>query len=73
MHLLFQPAEETGTGAAAVLNDPAFDPFTPDFAVAIRNMPDFPDELIATGVELVEQIVRDAEGNFEPTLRSHLS
>ena len=34
---------------------------------------DFPDELIATGVELFEQIVRDAEGNFEPTLRSHVS
>ena len=42
VHLLFQPAEETGTGAAAVLNDPAFDRFTPDFAVAIHNMPGFP-------------------------------
>ena len=42
VHLLFQPAEETGTGAAAVLNDEAFSPFTPDFAVAIHNMPGFP-------------------------------
>ncbi len=42
VHLLFQPAEETGTGAAAVLNEPAFDRFTPDFAVAIHNMPGFP-------------------------------
>jgi len=42
VHLLFQPAEETGTGASAVLNDPAFDRFRPDFAVAIHNMPGFP-------------------------------
>ena len=42
VRLLFQPAEETGTGAAAVLNDPVFDRFAPDFAVAIHNMPGFP-------------------------------
>lgn len=42
VHLLFQPAEETGTGAAAVLADPAFDRIRPDFAVAIHNMPGFP-------------------------------
>ncbi|MDX2378268.1 MAG: amidohydrolase, partial [Acidimicrobiia bacterium] len=42
VHLLFQPAEETGTGAAAVLADPAFGDIRPDFAVAIHNMPGFP-------------------------------
>lgn len=42
VHLLFQPAEETGTGAAAVLADPRFDDIRPDFAVAIHNMPGFP-------------------------------
>ncbi len=42
VHLLFQPAEETGTGAAAVLADPAFDAIRPDFGVAIHNMPGFP-------------------------------
>lgn len=42
VHLLFQPAEETGTGASAVLDDPAFERFRPDFAVAIHNMPGFP-------------------------------
>ena len=42
VHLLFQPAEETGTGAAAVLADPAFEAIRPDFAVAIHNMPGFP-------------------------------
>ncbi|NND73517.1 MAG: amidohydrolase [Ilumatobacter sp.] len=42
VHLLFQPAEETGTGAAAVLADPAFDAIRPDFGVALHNMPGFP-------------------------------
>lgn len=42
VHLLFQPAEETGTGAAAVLADPRFDEIRPDFGVAIHNMPGFP-------------------------------
>jgi amidohydrolase len=42
VHLLFQPAEETGTGAAAVLADPSFDAIRPDFGVAIHNMPGFP-------------------------------
>jgi amidohydrolase len=42
VHLLFQPAEETGTGAAAVLADPAFAHIRPDFGIAIHNMPGFP-------------------------------
>ncbi len=42
VHLLFQPAEETGTGAAAVLADPVFDAIRPDFGVALHNMPGFP-------------------------------
>ena len=42
VHLLFQPAEETGTGAAAVLADPRFDDIRPDFGIAIHNMPGFP-------------------------------
>lgn len=42
VHLLFQPAEETGTGAAAVLADPAFADITADVAIAIHNMPGFP-------------------------------
>jgi amidohydrolase len=42
VHLLFQPAEETGTGAAAVLADPAFESIRPDFGIAIHNMPGFP-------------------------------
>ena len=37
--LLFQPAEETGRGAARVLADPGFAPFVPDMAFALHNLP----------------------------------
>jgi len=40
--LMFQPAEEDGTGAAAVLADPAFAPLTPDWAFSLHNMPGVP-------------------------------
>jgi amidohydrolase len=40
--LLFQPAEETGAGAAAVLADPAFAAITPDYAFALHNMSGMP-------------------------------
>ena len=40
--LLFQPAEETGAGARAVLADPAFDALRPDWAFALHNMPGLP-------------------------------
>ncbi|MGP9789825.1 amidohydrolase [Roseinatronobacter sp. NSM] len=37
--LLFQPAEETGEGARAVLADPRFTALRPDWAFALHNMP----------------------------------
>lgn len=37
--LLFQPAEEDGSGAAAVLSDPRFGSLAPDWAFALHNMP----------------------------------
>lgn len=40
--LMFQPAEEDGTGANAVVNDPAFAAVAPDYAFAIHNMPGIP-------------------------------
>jgi amidohydrolase len=40
--LLFQPAEEDGSGAAAVLADARFDDIVPDFAFALHNMPGLP-------------------------------
>lgn len=40
--LLFQPAEETGEGAARVLDDERFEPLQPDRALALHNLPRFP-------------------------------
>lgn len=40
--LLFQPAEETGAGAAAVINDPAFASIKPDTSYALHNLPGYP-------------------------------
>ncbi|KZL10930.1 N-acetyldiaminopimelate deacetylase [Pseudovibrio sp. Ad26] len=37
--LMFQPAEETGAGAAAVIEDPNFAEFRPDFAFSLHNLP----------------------------------
>jgi amidohydrolase len=40
--LLFQPAEETGQGARAVVDDPAFSRLRPDLAFALHNLPGLP-------------------------------
>lgn len=40
--VLFQPAEENGAGAAAVVDDPKFQEIRPDFAYALHNMPGMP-------------------------------
>jgi len=37
--LMFQPAEEDGSGAAAVLADPKFADLRPDWAISLHNMP----------------------------------
>ncbi|NHT78390.1 amidohydrolase [Rhizobiaceae bacterium CRRU44] len=40
--LMFQPAEETGAGAAAVLADPAFTDIRPDLSFSLHNLPGLP-------------------------------
>ncbi|MCO5065414.1 MAG: amidohydrolase [Rhizobiaceae bacterium] len=40
--LLFQPSEENGAGAAAVIADPKFAAIAPDYAFALHNMPGLP-------------------------------
>ncbi|MEW6997334.1 amidohydrolase [Colwelliaceae bacterium BS250] len=40
--LLFQPAEEIGTGALEVVKDPLFKSIVPDFAFALHNLPGKP-------------------------------
>lgn len=40
--LMFQPAEETGAGAASVIADPNFAEFRPDYAYSLHNLPGRP-------------------------------
>lgn len=40
--LLFQPAEETGEGAARILSDPRYAALEPDMVLALHNLPGFP-------------------------------
>lgn len=40
--LLFQPAEETGEGAKAIIEDAKFETIAPDFAFSLHNMPGVP-------------------------------
>ncbi len=39
--LLFQPEEETGQGAAKVIDDPKFNEIKPDYAFALHNLPGY--------------------------------
>lgn len=57
--LLFQPAEETGQGAAAVLKDPAFAALQPDYVFALHNLP---------GEELHHIII--VNGQYSATVQS---
>ncbi|MEX0954306.1 MAG: amidohydrolase [Rhizobiaceae bacterium] len=40
--LMFQPAEETGNGAAGVIADPRYAAIAPDFAFSLHNLPGTP-------------------------------
>lgn len=40
--LVFQPAEETGAGAAAVIADPRYAEIAPDYAFSLHNLPGLP-------------------------------
>ena len=47
--LLFQPGEETGSGARMVLEDEEFKRFHPDLAIALHNLPGFSSGSVVTG------------------------
>ncbi|APG46887.1 amidohydrolase [Phaeobacter porticola] len=49
--LLFQPAEETGQGARAVIADPAFPQIAPEYAFALHNLPGLPVGAVALCTE----------------------
>jgi amidohydrolase len=42
VHLLFQPSEENGEGAKAILESPEFESIQPDFVFALHNIPGYP-------------------------------
>lgn len=42
VYVLFQPAEETGSGALAMIADPAFEAIKPDYVFAYHNVPGYP-------------------------------
>lgn len=42
IHLLFQPSEENGEGAAAVIADKKFSRIQPDYVFALHNIPGYP-------------------------------
>ena len=46
VYLVFQPAEENGQGAQAVLSDPALTSIRPDRVFALHNVPGYPQGLI---------------------------
>jgi amidohydrolase len=51
--LMFQPAEEDGSGARAVVADPAFQAIQPDWAFAIHNEPGRPFGFVSTRAGLI--------------------
>jgi amidohydrolase len=51
--LMFQPAEEDGSGARAVVADPAFQEIKPDWAFAIHNEPGRPFGYVSTRAGLI--------------------
>jgi amidohydrolase len=57
--LLFQPAEETGQGAKAVIDDPVFEKLEPDYVFALHNLPGYNKHSIIIG-----------EGQMTPTVSS---
>lgn len=57
--LLFQPAEENGQGAKAVLRDPKFEEIKPDFVFALHNLPGYPIHSVFL-----------LNGQFTPTVQS---
>lgn len=51
--LMFQPAEEDGSGARAVVTDPAYSEIAPDYAFAIHNEPGRPFGHVSTRAGLI--------------------
>ena len=64
---LFQPAEETGHGARAVLDSPAFAPLRPDAAIALHNFPRTPTGSVLLRSGPLTSAARSLEARFTGT------
>ena len=67
--LLFQPAEETGEGAAALLKDPRFHSLTIDHGFALHNLPGYEENTIY----IKENSFASASVGLEVTLKGRFS
>lgn len=69
VHLLFQPAEETGQGAGRVLEDRQFRAVEPDYIFALHNLPGYPLHQIV----IRDGIFASASRGYEVTLKGDTS
>ena len=67
--LLFQPAEEDGSGARAVISDPQFKDIAPDWAFAIHNEPSLPFGYVG----IKEGVINCASRGLAITLKGRTS
>ena len=67
--ILYQPAEESGEGAAGVLADPRFQSMNIDHAFALHNLPGYEEN----SVVLKEGVFACASAGFEVSLRGQSS
>ncbi len=51
--LLFEPAEESGKGAKAVIKDPKFQEIKPDYVFALHNVPGFPQGAVVVKSDIM--------------------
>lgn len=69
IHLLFQPAEETGQGAQRVLEDEKFGKVEPDYIFALHNLPGYPRNQVV----LRDGVFASASRGFEVQLMGDTS
>ncbi|MDZ7690697.1 MAG: amidohydrolase [Balneolaceae bacterium] len=69
VYLLFQPAEETGQGAAKILDDERFKQIEPDYMFALHNLPGYPKHQIL----LRDGVFAAASRGFEVELKGETS
>lgn len=62
--LVYQPAEETGDGARAIVEDPEFSRVRPDYVFALHNVPGYPEHQIQCRTGVFSTAVRSMIVHF---------